>query len=286
MSGVIARQAAFPIGLLATAGFLSSAGARVIDPLLSAVASDFHVSVSEVSVVIAAFTLPYGLNQILLGPVGDRFGKLRVMLGALLGYAVATFGCALAPTLSSLTLCRVLAGASSAGLIPVCLAYVGDSVPYEDRQAVLGRFLTGVTLALMVAGPVGGAFGEYVSWRGVFLLLSAAALATAAVLAIRLRGLPDRRHEGAAFHMRPYLALLGHGEARLLLLLTLAEGALLAGSFPFIAPYLHFRFSLAYETVGLVLAAFGLGAFAYTRWAKQLVLRGSASPEWCSGAGR
>ncbi len=47
----------------------------------------------------------------------------------------------------------------------------------------------------------------------------------------------------------------------------------MAGSFPFLAPYLHTRFGLAYETVGLVLAAFGVGAFAYTRWVKQMVGR-------------
>jgi predicted MFS family arabinose efflux permease len=271
MSGVVAKQVVLPIGLLAAAGFLSSAGARVIDPLLSAVASDFHVSIAEVSIVIAAFTLPYGMNQILLGPIGDRFGKLRVMLGALLGYSLATLGCALSPTLASLTFCRVLAGASSAGLIPVCLAYIGDSVPYEDRQATLGRFLTGVTVALMVAGPIGGAFGEYVSWRGVFMLLSAAALCTCIVLAIRLRALPDRRHDGATFHINNYVMLLGHSEARALLLLTIVEGALFAGSFPFLAPYLHAQFGLTYEAIGLVLATFGLGAFVYTRWAKQLV---------------
>ena len=277
MHGVAPRGTALPIGLLAAAGFLSSAGARVIDPLLSAVASGFHVSVAEVSVVIAAFTLPYGLNQLLLGPVGDRYGKLRVMVAALAGYAIATLGCALSPTLSSLVLWRVAAGASSAGLIPVCLAYIGDSVPYADRQVTLSRFLTGVTVALMVAGPIGGAFGEFVSWRGVFALLSAAALGTCLFLAFRLRRLPDRRHDGAAFHLRHYAALLAHPAARLLLLATLVEGALLAGSFPFLAPYLHVRFGLTYEAVGLILAAFGLGAFAYTRWVKQLVSRLSES---------
>jgi predicted MFS family arabinose efflux permease len=122
-----------------------------------------------------------------------------------------------------------------------------------------------------VAGPVGGAFGEYVTWRGVFVLLSAAALVTCVTLGFRLRALPDRTHDGAAFHFGNYRMLLGHAEARTLLLLTAVEGALFAGSFPFLAPYLHARFNLTYEAIGLVLATFGVGAFIYTRWAKQLV---------------
>jgi predicted MFS family arabinose efflux permease len=262
-----------PIALLAAAGFLSSAGARVIDPLLAPMAQDLHVSIPAVSIVIAAFTIPYGLNQLLLGPMGDRYGKLRVILGALIAYAVATAGCAFARNLLTLTLLRALAGASSAGLIPVCLAYIGDCVPYSLRQVVLGRFLTGVTLALMAAGPIGGAFGQYISWRGVFLLLSAGALLLATLIGLRLRQVPDSRHDGALLDFRPYGTLARHPLARRLLLATMVEGALMAGSFPFLAPYLHVRFGLAFGPIGLVLACFGVGAFLYTRYAKALVHR-------------
>lgn len=259
------------MGLLAAAGFLSSAGARIIDPLLAVIAHDFRVSIPEVSVLVAAFTLPYGLNQIVLGPVGDRFGKLRVMLGALAGYALATTGCALAGNLTALTVMRAVAGASSAGLIPVSLAYIGDSVPYAERQATLGRFLTAVVLAQMIAGPLGGAFGEYLGWRGVFLLLAGSAVVVAVTLAVRMRELPDRRQPDAGFEFRRYAPLVTHPRLRLLLLLTLLEGALMAGSFPFIAPYLHDAFGLAYGPVGLILACFGLGALGYTRAARRWI---------------
>lgn len=273
MTAAIAERAAIPMTLLAAAGFLSSAGARIIDPLLDVIAGDFHVSVPTVSVIVAAFTLPYGLNQLLLGPIGDRFGKLRVMMAALVGYALATAGCAMASSLSALTVMRMMAGASSAGLIPVCLAYIGDSVPYEDRQVTLSRFLTGVVLAQMLAGPVGGLFGQSLGWRGVFLLLSCAGFAAAALLAARIGALPDRRRSGATFRAAPYLALARHPGARRLLLATLVEGALMAGSFPFLAPYLHDLFGLSYLQVGLMLSCFGLGAFAYTRGVRPLLER-------------
>jgi MFS family permease len=116
-------RVALPLGLLAAAAFLSSGGARVIDPLLHAIATDFATTVPAVSIVVAAFTLPYGLCQILLGPLGDRIGKLRVILGALVAYAVATGACALAADLPMLTLLRVAAGAASAAVIPLGMAY-------------------------------------------------------------------------------------------------------------------------------------------------------------------
>jgi YNFM family putative membrane transporter len=262
---------ALPLGLLATAGFLSSAGARVIDPLLHVIATDFSTTVPAVSIVVAAFTLPYGLFQIVLGPLGDRFGKLRLILVMLVAYAAATGACALAGSLAALTVLRMGAGAASAALIPVSFAIIGDQVPYADRQVTLSRFLTGTVMATVLAGPLGGVFGEYVGWRGVFLLLGAGALVLALVFARRIRRLPDRRSSHSGLSLGNYFVLIRPGFARRLLLVTLLDGMWMMGCFPFLAPYMHERFGLRYAAVGLVLACFGIGALVYTRLAKRLV---------------
>jgi predicted MFS family arabinose efflux permease len=264
-------QPVLPIGLMATAAFLSSAGARVIDPLLHVIATDFATTVPAVSIVVAAFTLPYGLCQVIVGPLGDRFGKLRVMLAALIAYAAATAACALAGSLPMLTLLRVGAGAASAGLIPVGLAYIGDAVPYEFRQVTLSRFLTGVVLAQIMAGPLGGIFGDEIGWRGVFLLLAASAVVAAAALGRRIRRLPDRRDAAARISVQPYLGLARMPFPRRLLLASTADGMLMVGCFPFLAPYMHEAFGIGYALTGAVLSCFGLGALAYTRLAKILV---------------
>ena len=243
----------------------------MIDSLLHVIATDFAVSVPQVAIVVAAFTLPYGLSQLVLGPLGDRFGKLRVVLGGMLGCAVFNGACALAPDLPWLVLMRACAGAASAGLIPVCMAYIADAVPYAQRQVVLSRFLTGMVLAQTLAGPLGGVFGEYVGWRGVFLILAAFALVVAAALAARLGGLPDQRGEGRVFRLDAYVALARHRTGRLVLLAAAVDGVLFVGCFPFLAPYLHEAFGLSYAAVGLVLACFGLGAWGYTARAKPLL---------------
>ena len=264
---------ALPLGLLAAAGFLSSAGARVVDPVLHAIASDFRVGVPDLWIVIAAFTLPYGLNQLVLGPFGDRFGKLRVILGSLVFYAVFTGACALASDLPSLALLRVFAGASSAGIIPVGMAYIGDAVPYAERQVTLSKFLTGIVLAQVLAGPVGGVFGQYVGWRGVFVLLGAAAVLVAVAFWWRVRGMPDPARPGRMFRPENYVAMARHRTGRLVLLAAALDGMLFVGCFPFLAPYLHERFGLSYAHVGTILAMFGVGAFLYTRVARVLLPR-------------
>ena len=271
MTGTQDGRAALPLGLLATAGFLSSAGSRVVDPLLHPIATDFGVTVPDLWIVIAAFTLPYGLNQLILGPVGDRFGKLRLMLWALVFYALFTGACALAATLSSLSLLRALAGAASAALIPVSMAYIGDAVPYEQRQVTLSKFLMGIVLAQVLAGPVGGIFGQYIGWRGVFLVLGGLAVVVAAAFAVRTRGLPDRRSPGRMFKPENYVRMAQQRIGRLVLIAAAIDGALFVGCFPYLAPYLHEHFGLAYAHVGLILACFGLGALLYTRFARPLL---------------
>ncbi len=264
-------RVAVPFSLLASASFLSSAGARVVDPLLHVVASDFDVAVGSVSIIVAAFTLPYGLNQILLGPVGDRFGKLHVMFFALLGYAVATAFCALAPSLPLLTLARACAGAASAGLIPVGLAYIADVVPYEGRQVAMARLLNGIVLAQIFAGPFGGLFGQYVGWRGVFLLLSACALVVATLLLRHLQKVGDAPPSAVKFDYSKYGLLFRNRTSRLLLLASMVDGMVFSGTFPFLAPYLRDAFGLSYAQVGVLLAFFGLGIFGYTYGARRLI---------------
>ena len=268
-----ASRAALPITLLAAAGFLSSAGSRVVDPVLHPIATEFGVGVPDLWILISAFTLPYGLAQLVLGPIGDRVGKLRVLLAAIGGYAVFTAACALCTTLPALVLLRACAGAASAGLIPVCVAYISDAVPYDQRQVVLGRFLSGVVVAQVVSGPLGGVFGQYLGWRGVFWVLSGLALAVGFALVVRLRGLTDRRSAGRVFNPENYVRMLTHRTGRWILLAGVLDGALIVGCFPFLAPYLHEHFGLSYAQAGLVLACFGFGALTYTRLARWLLRR-------------
>lgn len=263
--------ACLPLGLLAAAAFLSAAGARVMDPLLHVVAADFATTVPAVSIVVAAYTLPYGICQIFLGPLGDRFGKLRVITIALMAYALTTGACALASGLPMLTMLRMFAGGASAAIIPIGMATIADAVSYQDRQVTLSRFLNGIVLAQILAGPIGGVFGQYLGWRGVFVLLAAGALVVCTLLVLRMKRVPDRRSSAASFSMDNYATLLRPGLARVILLAAMVDGMVLMGSFPFMAPFMHEAFGLPYAAVGGVLACFGLGALIYTRLARRMV---------------
>ena len=264
-----------PIGLLAFASYTTGSGMRLLDPLLPMVAGEFGVPVAGAAWLVAGFLLPYGLGQLGFGPLGDRYGKLRVACLAVLAYAVVTLLSVLAGGLSSLTLLRVLAGLAAGAVIPLMIAYLGDVVPYADRQAVIGRFSTGMVMAQLVTGPVAGVLGGLAGWRSVFLLLGVLALAAGGLLVWRL-GWPALREKPRATTgqrtLEAYAVLLGRRSGRWLMLTSFANGfVLFGGAFPFIGSYLIEHFGLTAAASGGVVAGFGVGAFAYTRTARRLV---------------
>src|SRR3990170_2467625 len=107
------------IFLLAVASLTSGIALRVVEPMLPQLADDFTTSISGASVVITGFALAYTAGQLIYGPLGDRFGKLRVVTLSLFGAAAGSFGCALAQDLCSLTALRFFTALFSAS--PVTL---------------------------------------------------------------------------------------------------------------------------------------------------------------------
>ncbi len=264
-----------PIALFALAGFATGSGMRLLDPLLPLLARDFGVTVAAMAGVVASFVLGYGAVQLGAGPLGDRFGKARVACAALLLYGACLLLSALAAGLPALVALRAASGFFAGAVIPLLMAELGDAVPYAERQAVIGRFATGMVMAQLLAGPAAGALAELADWRLPFLLLGLFSLAVGGVLARRLAtrgggpGADGPRARGGGFG---YVALLRSPAGRRLLGVAFLNGFFLfGGAFPFVGAFLVEEFGRNAAEAGAAVAGFGLGAFAYTRSARQLV---------------
>src|SRR5262249_34868888 len=121
----------------------------------------------------------HGPIQLIIGPVGDRFGKYRTvtMMCALASILVAL--CGTVHSLSALAVARFASGAAAGWIIPLSMAYVGDVTPYERRQPVLARYLSGQIFGQLFGQAAGGGLGDLFGWRDVFFVLAALfALAT------------------------------------------------------------------------------------------------------------
>jgi predicted MFS family arabinose efflux permease len=203
-------------------------------------------------------------------------GKVRIACFALLLYGFGLVASAFATGLPMLVVLRVWSGCFAGAVIPLLMAHIADSVPYADRQVAISRFLTGMVMAQLVTGPISGVVAEYAGWQAPFLLYGLLALVVAGVLGWRLGASLWRRPAEAAQGrgMAAYLDLLNRPSGRWMMGIAFFDGFwLFGGAFPFVGSFLIEGFGRNAAQAGLIVAGFGLGAFAYTRLARPLLAR-------------
>ena len=272
--------------LIGLAAFSSMASMRVCDPMLVTLSHEFQVTTGDASAVIAAFAVAYGLLQLVYGPLGDRLGKVRVIVGATAACALFSTVTALAPSLSVLVVSRAAMGAAAAGIIPLSMAWIGDQVPYAQRQETLAR-LMGATVTGMMAGQwFGGFAAETLGWRAAFAVLAVLFLSAAVLLYRHAReGLGNVSAAAATeFSLAAYLAgtvhLLRMPRVRWVLTVVAIEGALAFGTLAFVPARLTGGFGLSASAAGGVMVLYGVGGLLYSvfarRWLAWLGERGLA----------
>jgi predicted MFS family arabinose efflux permease len=266
------------IALLALAGFSGQAMVRAADSLLPQIASDIGVTVGAASIIVTAYAITHGSVQLVIGPIGDYFGKFRMVAVACALSAVTVLACGLAQSLTTLTLARIATAMTAAWIIPLGMAFVGDVVPYERRQQVLGRYLTGQITGQLVGQAAGGIIGDLAGWRTVFFLLSGVfALAAIALFrehAINPSTRPEQRaDETSRGFVADYSVVLSNPWARALLFAAVTEAALMWGAFAYVGADLYLRFGLSFTLIGVIVATFGIGGLLYAAMVPRLVGR-------------
>ncbi|MEZ5659567.1 MAG: MFS transporter [Burkholderiaceae bacterium] len=271
-----ATQAEFSATLreLAVAAFASALSMRVCDSMLPRIAEQFARPVTDLAGVVTAFAIAYGVFSLIHGPLGDRRGKLNTISVATVVAAVGSLACWLAWSPASLIVFRFLTGAACAALIPLSLAWIGDSVSVEDRQRTLARFAAAPITGLIAGQVVGGLFADVIGWRSAFLL-PAALLGFAGVRLLR-----TARATAAGAHrieptgvMAGYLSLLRNPRARFLMITVAIEGACGFGVLAFVPTYVHLRFGLPLWQAGLLVALYGFGGLAFAAQAGRIIRR-------------
>lgn len=236
----------------------------------------FAASSTEVAYVVSGFSVAYGLLQAFFGPLGDRIGKYRLIAFTTLACTFGSLGAALANSLDWLILARILTGATAAGIIPLSMAWIGDTIPYEERQATLARFLGGQILGVIGGQFIGGVFADTVGWRWAFAFLCLVYLVVGVFVWIE-------SHRNPSTHHHPTFSSVGRGViaqasivlstpwARIILAVVFLEGMVVFGTLAFIPTYLHERFELTLSMAGALVGLFGVGGFSYIAFAKHFV---------------
>jgi YNFM family putative membrane transporter len=263
--------------LLSVAALASAASVRAADPLLPLLGAQFGVSAGTASIVITAFGISYGLLQVVSAPLSDRFGKYLVVCIATLVSAVGTLACALSPSLEWLAIARFASGATVGAIIPLSMAWIGDTVRYDARQAVLAKFLLGQIAGVAVGQMAAGFIGEHFGWRWLFVLLAVLYAVTGALLLSESRRNPATRQlppdaprgvKGGFVRMG---GLLLRPKVRRVLLTITPEGMLMYGALSFVPAHLQLHFGVSPGIAGTIAAFVAVGGAAYAFSARHFI---------------
>lgn len=178
------------LGLAAVAIAFAAADTYVVVLALPEMMSSAGLDVDELqraAPIVSGFLLGYVGVLPLVGRISDLRGRVPVLLGSLVVFAIGSLVTAAAYDLTTIVAGRLLQGIGGGGLIPPTLALVADLWPPQRRGLPLG--VVGAVQELgSVLGPLYGAvvlaFG---TWRDIFWLNAAVGLVLAAVM-LRLRG--------------------------------------------------------------------------------------------------
>ena len=272
--------------ILSLCGFSGALATRLLDPLITSIAADFATSVGVVALLSSAFALPFGLSQPLLGPTGDAFGKAIVIKVAVAVLAACLMASALAPDLTVLFVSRVLGGIAAGGIMPVCMALIGDSFPLAIRQVALSRYIAATLIGQLVGASAGGMIAEWIGWRGVLACAAALALIAAAA-AIAMLPRADRREAGrlnVGDALARYRLVLGNPRSFVCFAIVFLEGFAIYGIMPFIGDLLRSRGAGGLREAGFVIGGLGIGGLLYAS-VVPLVLRFATRPALMAAGG-
>ena len=264
--------------VLGAAAFMVASDARVIDPLMKTIAADFNVPLTKASLAVSAYALPYGLCQLIYGPLGDRIGKVRVMAFAFSLFALGTAACAFVPEgsigLNALIALRLITGIFAAAIIPLSIAYIGDKFPPEQMQATLGQFMSALMMGTVFSGPMGGIFGDYFGWRNIFLLLGG--ISTLVMISLLRAAQKEKRpvrdpSKPATPTLQSYGLVLSNPNSRIVYPAIFLEGLFLFGGLVYVSSFLQDQFEMKILHAGFLISFYGIGGLAYSLGAKRIL---------------
>ena len=183
-------------------------------PALPSITQGFGASMPQAQLTLTALLLAFGASQMVWGPLSDRFGRRPVLLIGVATYAVASIGCALAPSMDMLIAWRMAQGMAMGAGVMCARAVVRDLFEPTEGARMMSKGLSGLGAIACVCAPLGGFLTDAFNWRVAIGTLAVFGLATLALLALRFEEtlLPHNRQPlsfGALW--RSWRTILGNG---------------------------------------------------------------------------
>src|SRR5690606_6905387 len=142
-------------------------------PALPAIQASFASTTGIVQLTLSLSILANAVANLAYGPLSDHFGRRPVLLVGLVAFVVGSLGCALAPSIESLIVARIVQSVGGAAGMVLARAIVRDLYDRERSASVIAYLTMTMVVAPMLAPTIGAIMLDVASWRAIFYLVTA-----------------------------------------------------------------------------------------------------------------
>ncbi|MGF1723742.1 purine nucleoside transporter PunC [Photobacterium nomapromontoriensis] len=150
------------LGFLATDMYL---------PAFETIREDFNTSQSLIGLTLSIFLLGMALGQLVYGPLSDRIGRIKVLLGGMTLFSVASVLCAFAPNVELMLAARFAQALGACSATVIWQAVVIDRYDGKVSERVFATIMPLVALSPALAPLAGALLENHFGWRSIFVAL-------------------------------------------------------------------------------------------------------------------
>ncbi|WP_079258171.1 MFS transporter [Streptomyces malaysiensis] len=174
------RDARRILALTSLGVFIVFLDTTIVNVAFDTISTSFDAGITRLVWVLNAYTLVFAAFLIPAGQLADAYGRKRLFQIGLVGFALSSALCGLAPGLGVLIAARAAQGVFGAIIVPASLALLLLAFPLERRATAISTWGAMAAVATAIGPTLGALLIEYTTWRWVFLLNVPVCLLTAA----------------------------------------------------------------------------------------------------------
>ena len=160
--------------LLILMGALSAFGPFITDfylPAFPVISDYFRTSPSMVQLSLTTGLLGLGAGQLIVGPVSDKYGRKKPLLGSLVLFIISTLACLLSWNIEAFILFRLIQGMAGSGGVVISKSVAADLYKGERLTKFFSMLMVVNGLGPIIAPVLGGLLMKVTGWKGIFILL-------------------------------------------------------------------------------------------------------------------
>jgi MFS transporter, DHA1 family, multidrug resistance protein len=237
---------------------ISSVGFGIILPIVPFYSEKFGATPFQIGMLTSVFALISLILAPMMGKLGDRIGRKKLLLGGTLGFVLAYIIFAFAPNLETLFIARAIEAVAAAGIFPAAASLISDYTSEQQRGKAMALMGMSFSMGFILGPALGGIASASFGISGAFLLASSFSVVNFASVFFQLKE-PKEKQESKDIPQQE-ISLLSHVKSPLLVIFAagMMVSFMIGGLQSVLALYAQARLDFQAAEIGLVFTFIGV----------------------------